>query len=218
MGWPKRIVLVRHGESEGNARGKDEQSRLLVANHRFSLTERGRKQACAVELAIRVKYGMPDVCFVSTFRRTQETLQLMFPETPSVVDSRLNELWRGIWHTMSEEAICARFPEETAIREREGWFHYRPPGGQSCQDVELSIHSFTAFLREMYDGRYVFISAHGNWLILFTRIVQSLDVEEAERRYRMKHYRNGSMAVYECSSDTLVCVEDGTIPSGVLSP
>ena len=146
MDWPKRIVLVRHGESEGNVKSLDDLSFENKANHLFALTERGRKQAEEVGKYLQANYSPFDAHFCSTFRRTRETLLLMFPKVEPVTDSRLNELWRGIRHTMPREKIIEVYPEEVAIRQREGEYHYRPPGGQSCQDVEAMIYSFITFL------------------------------------------------------------------------
>src|SRR5512142_438697 len=45
MGWPKRLVLVRHGESLGNTMTVDERATCEVSTHAYPLTPRGREQA-----------------------------------------------------------------------------------------------------------------------------------------------------------------------------
>jgi len=42
MGWPARLVLVRHAESEGNVLASHERGSLPRPSHRFELTERGQ--------------------------------------------------------------------------------------------------------------------------------------------------------------------------------
>ncbi|OGF63106.1 hypothetical protein A2926_00635 [Candidatus Giovannonibacteria bacterium RIFCSPLOWO2_01_FULL_44_40] len=208
MKWPKRVVLVRHGESEGNVRSPDDISFDDKANHEFALTEKGKQQARLTGKYVRAKYGEFDSYFCSTFRRTQETLSLLCPESVPVIDSRLNELWRGIWHTMSKEKVLTLYPEEASIREREGEYHYRPPGGQSCQDVEVMIHSFIHCLRADYVNKNVLISAHGNWMLLFWRIMLNRQPSEFESRYKGNKYKNCALAIYERVGESLCLVGD----------
>src|SRR3989338_7935183 len=203
MDWPKRIIIVRHGESEGNAISADDLSFYNKANHAFALTEQGKKQAEEIGKYLRTRYGVFDAYFCSTFRRTQETLSLMYPEAKQKIDSRLNELWRGIWHTMPEKKVIDLYSEEVIVKEREGEFHYRPPGGQNCQDVEIMIHSFIFSLKADYSNHNILVSAHGNWMLLFWRIVLDRKPAEFEYRYKNNKYKNFAISVYEQSSESM---------------
>lgn len=203
MNWPKRVVLVRHGESEGNIKSPNDISFNNKANHEFVLTDKGKQQALIAGKYLREKYGEFDSYFCSTFRRTQETLSLLYPEVSPIVDSRLNEWWRGIWHTMSPEKILTLYPEEHLIRKREGEYHYRPPGGQSCQDVELMIHSFIQSLGSDYLDKTVLISAHGKWMLLFWRIILNRHPREVESRFKESGYKNCTIVTYESDGKTL---------------
>ena len=42
MAWPKLLVFVRHGESEGNVLNADERAELEIPTHEYALTPRGR--------------------------------------------------------------------------------------------------------------------------------------------------------------------------------
>ncbi len=212
MSWPKRIVLLRHGESEGNIRSSDDISFEDKANHAFALTEKGREQARTAGMRLRGGWPEFDSYFCSTFQRTQETLSLAYPSAIPVIDSRLNELWRGIWHTMSREKVLELYPEESRIREREGEYHYRPPGGQSCQDVELMIYSFLLSLRADYAGKNVLISAHGNWMLLFWRIVCNRSPIAFESRYKGDKYKNCAIAEYDGTSAGITLIREGVLP------
>lgn len=212
MNWPKRIVLVRHGESEGNVRSPDDISFDDKANHAFVLTEKGKEQARLTGVYLRRKYGNFNSYFCSTFRRTQETLSLMYSEAEPIIDSRLNELWRGIWHTMPKEKVLALYPEEISIRKREGEYHYRPPGGQSCQDVEMMIHSLIHSLRVDHPNRDVLISAHGIWMLMFWRIILNRPPSEFELRYEKHRYKNCALSVYERDGKSLRLIVDNFVP------
>jgi len=212
MSWPKRIILVRHGESEGNIKSPDDMSFDLKANHSFTLTTKGREQAQRTGEYLHQKYGEFDSYFCSTFIRTQETLRIMYPEILPRIDSRLNELWRGVWHTMSKEKICIQYPDELMIRKREGEYHYRPPGGQNGQDVETMIHSFIQQLRFDHVNESILISSHGNWMLLFWRIMLNLKPEEFELRYNNDKYKNSAIAAYERYQGKLYLTSDNFVP------
>ncbi|MCX6744338.1 MAG: histidine phosphatase family protein [Candidatus Parcubacteria bacterium] len=212
MGWPKRIVMVRHAESEGNARGRDDESLEQIPNFKFHLTEKGIAQAQATGKYLREKFGDFKALFTSTYLRTQETLAAMYGIVPFVIDSRLNEHWRGIWHTMPKQMISEFYPQEERIAKREGWYHHRAPGGQACQDVELAIHSFNADLREFYANENVLIVCHGSWMILYARVIQQLSLAEAEHRHREKFYQNASITIYEGIGNELRVTLENFVP------
>jgi len=79
---PKRLILIRHGESQGN---QDSTIYSRVPDHAIGLTERGREQArhCGEELKNLIGKDETVICFVSPFRRSKETCDLIcnaFPE------------------------------------------------------------------------------------------------------------------------------------------
>jgi broad specificity phosphatase PhoE len=66
---PKRIILVRHGESEANL---DAGRHASVPNHKICLSEAGRRQALAVGEALRQLVGNESIqFFVSPYDRTR---------------------------------------------------------------------------------------------------------------------------------------------------
>lgn len=75
---PRRIILVRHGESEGNV---DETAYTKVPDPQIALTEKGHAEAEACGKRIRElidKDGVADwqvYFYVSPYRRTLETLR-----------------------------------------------------------------------------------------------------------------------------------------------
>lgn len=75
---PRRIILVRHGQSEGNV---DEGAYTRVADPRIRLTEKGKQEAeqCGVRIREMIeKDGADDwkvYFYVSPYQRTIETLR-----------------------------------------------------------------------------------------------------------------------------------------------
>lgn len=196
MTWPKLIVLVRHAESEGNLRTTAERAEWPVATHAYALTEQGRKQARITGVYLHDRFGSFDINYVSYYQRSKETMQIMYPAARVFEDPRLAEAQRGIWHTMTTEQVQTRWPEEIERKNREGLYHYRPPGGENSPDVEMRIHSFLGTLARDCDGRSVLIVVHGYWLILFHRLIQHFSIEEAIRRYKAATAENASVTVY----------------------
>jgi broad specificity phosphatase PhoE len=69
---PKRIILIRHAHSEGNA---DSSVYTRVPDHQVELTEIGHKQARCAGAAIKRMIGQETVrFFVSPYTRSQQTL------------------------------------------------------------------------------------------------------------------------------------------------
>lgn len=197
MAWPEKLVLVRHAESEGNLKTPDERAEWGIASHAYPLTDRGRKQAEATGHYLKNRFGDFDAYYVSYYERSKETMKIMYPEAKIYEDPRLAEAQRGIWHTMTKAQIKERFPEELARKEREGLYHYRPPGGENWPDVELRIHSFLGTLSRDYEDQKALIVVHGHWLILFQRLIHHFSIEEALERYHGRIAENASITVYE---------------------
>lgn len=80
--FPKRIILVRHGESLGNT---DETAYARIPDWKIPLTEKGVQQASELGKNIRQLIGddAPISIFVSPYKRTQQTLETMLKEMPS---------------------------------------------------------------------------------------------------------------------------------------
>jgi len=200
MSDPTLLVIVRHGESVGNVIFTDDSSSSETPNHAFALTENGRAQALHARTYLESHFPPFDAHFCSTFARTEETLRIAVPRAIPIIDSRLNELWRGVWNTLPRCHVYERYPEERAVRAREGEYHYRPPGGQSGQDVDLQIHSFLHDLRAHYQGKRVLVVGHGNWMLLFWRLIGGHPHHTYDTRYASRKYDNCELAIYRPSS------------------
>lgn len=196
MGWPALLVLVRHAESEGNIRSIEERAKYPVSTHEYALTARGREQARITGEFLRKREGGFHVYYTSYYRRSKETMQIMFPNAHTYEEPRLAEGQRGIWHTMTEAQIKKRFPGELERKEREGFYHYRPLGGENWPDIELRIHSFLGTLSRDCEGQKVVAVLHGHWLTLFQRLIHHFSIAEALDRYHNHNAENASVTMY----------------------
>lgn len=198
MGWPKRVVLVRHAESEGNVLTVEGRQGFEVATHAYDLTPKGLAQAAAARDHIETMGWVFHARYCSYYKRAIATMEVIQPDRTYDIDPRLAEAQRGMYHSMTRDAIASRFPEELVRKEREGLYHYRPWGGENWPDVELRIHSFLDALARDHEDEDVLIVCHGHWLVLWQRILDGFSVEEAVRRYHIGPVANASVTVYEC--------------------
>lgn len=216
MNWPKLLVLVRHAESVGNLKSADERADFSIPTWDYELTARGRQQAIITGKYLKRRFGKFDIYYTSYYRRSKETLALMYPEAKVYEDPRLAELQRGIWHVMTKEEIKKRFPEEIIRKKREGLYHYRPLGGESWADVELRIHSFLGTLNRDCDGQKVLVIVHGNWLILLQKLIHHFSIEEAIGRHLNKPFANASVTIYKNKNirnkSRLILIKENIIP------
>jgi len=137
---PKRIFVVRHGESLGNI---SPEVYINVPDWRISLTEEGKEQAKATGSKISHIIGEDPVFFyTSPYRRTKETLQSMVTEfeQSDIVgvreEPRLTEQQFGNFQNLDEIQICK------VERSSYGRFYYRFPQGESGFDVYTRVSTF----------------------------------------------------------------------------
>ncbi|MEV4442445.1 histidine phosphatase family protein [Streptomyces sp. NPDC049577] len=166
MGRPKRIVLLRHGESEGNV---DETVYEREPDHALSLTRAGRAQAEKAGARLRELFGDERVsAYVSPYRRTHQTF-LALGLDPRLVrvreEPRLREQDWGNWQERED------MRRQKAYRDAYGHFFYRFTQGESGADVYDRVGAFLESLwRSFEDPDHppnVLLVTHGLTMRLF---------------------------------------------------
>jgi broad specificity phosphatase PhoE len=163
---PNRIILVRHGESEGNV---DDTIYERVPDHRIGLTAKGFEQARQTGAAIReVLDGESVEVYVSPYVRTRQTLEtlgLPVAERDVRVEPRLRE---QDWANFQDPADIA---EQKELRDRYGHFFYRFTQGESGSDVYDRVSTFLESMHRNFETplapRNVVIVTHGLTMRLF---------------------------------------------------
>jgi len=163
---PNRIILVRHGESEGNL---DDTVYERVPDHRISLTPKGFQQARDTGAAIRdVLDGESVEAYVSPYVRTRQTLEalaLPLVERDVRVEPRLRE---QDWANFQDPVDIA---QQKAERDRYGHFFYRFSHGESGSDVYDRVSTFLESMHRNFETptapRNVVIVTHGLTMRLF---------------------------------------------------
>ncbi|MBI4215109.1 MAG: phosphoglycerate mutase family protein [Parcubacteria group bacterium] len=198
--YPSYIVLVRHAEAVTDPK---------IPTWDLGLTERGKKQAKFIRQSLHCDFNS---YYCSTYRRSQETMKIMYPNVQPTVDSRLNEAHWGIWNDMTEDEIAQKYQEEIARKNKYGWYHYRAIGGENWPDVELRAHSFLQTL--INNGHNSLVVGHGNWMIAFKKIVLQLSVAKVIEMHDQQYYKNASVTVYHSTEyhEELRLEKENTIP------
>jgi broad specificity phosphatase PhoE len=160
---PKRIILVRHGESEGNINKK-------VYNHKpdyaLNLTPKGIEQARAFGAKLIEICGgkKPLGIYASPFYRTRQTAKFISESFDNNIafykeDPRLREQeWSTQLRSDPKE-------QDEVNRDNYGKFYYRFSNGESCADVYDRLSTFAdTFNRDFEKDDFpenVLIVTHG---------------------------------------------------------
>uniref|UniRef100_A0A7S3EBG4 Phosphoglycerate mutase (2,3-diphosphoglycerate-dependent) n=2 Tax=Rhodosorus marinus TaxID=101924 RepID=A0A7S3EBG4_9RHOD len=136
---PKRIFLVRHGESAGNV---DRSLYRVQPDNKLELTEKGKRQAFEAGKKLKQEIGDENVLFyVSPYVRTRQTLAEML-EAGSFRDYSVMENPHLREQEFGNFQDPKKFDHYTREREACGWFYHRMPGGESGADLYTRAHLF----------------------------------------------------------------------------
>lgn len=184
---PKRIILLRHGESQGNI---DDNAYVKTPDWKVSLTEKGRQQAFDAGKQLQQIIGDSGQVFFyySPYKRTTQTLEEMCQhlkdeQMVSVREEpRISEQQFGNFQNVQEVLNCKN------ERHKFGRFYYRFPSGEAGLDVYSRVSSFiTTLVRDCHQYSHaghdlnrmnVVIVTHGLALRLFLMRWFQFSVEE----------------------------------------
>ena len=178
---PKRIILIRHGESEGNA---DPSVYNRKPDYALELSAKGLLQATRAGEELKSILKNESVFFyVSPFWRTRMTFEqiaasFQSPRFRYVEEPRLREQEWG--HLRSEEDK----KRIDADRDAYGPFYFRVPEGESCADVFDRVSDFLGTLHRDFNKQdfpeNAVIITHGMTLRLFLMRWYHWSVEKFE--------------------------------------
>lgn len=173
-----KLILVRHGESEYNAKG------LWTGWDDPILSPKGREHAR--KIGEKLKEYEIKRAFVSELRRAQDTWDIIHhhltdgdKSLPTVADKRLNERHYGKFTGQNKWQVKEQVGEEEFMKIRRA-YDYRPPEGESLEDVYMrAVPYFNSRIKPHIDKSEVIISVtHGN-----TNRALIKHIEEIEDEY-----------------------------------
>jgi broad specificity phosphatase PhoE len=164
----KRIILIRHGQSQGNA---DNAVYEETPDFAVNLTQLGREQAIAAGESVKQLIGDGSVAaYISPYYRTRQTWAGIKSAISGQVkfeheDPRLRELDFG---HLGKLEYLAKIKQE---RKSFSTFYYRIPDGESGADVFDRISTFLETLHRDFKKQdrpdNVVIVSHGLTSLLF---------------------------------------------------
>ncbi len=200
------LLLVRHGESEGNVAAAEAHSSgahqidVPARDADVRLTDLGRRQADAVGAALAAlpEQRRPQAVAVSPYTRARETARLASRraglELPTLVDERLRDRELGVLDRLTFAGVEDRYPEEAERRRWQGKFYHRPAGGESWVDVALRLRTWVADLDRAMSAERVLVVSHDVVIALLRYVCQGLDETEVLDLARDTPLRNASMS------------------------
>jgi len=169
------IYIFRHGQTEFNRDQK------FTGWLDAKLTDLGREQAQTIAGLLVDK--VINLAYQTRLSRSVETLDIVLKSHPEcrqrITDDRLIERSYGDLAGLTHQEVINGLSIGTYEQWHRG-FYDQPPGGESFADVENRVMEFIADLKTQYSGKnlVIAISAHGNSIRLFRKIMEDASIEE----------------------------------------
>ncbi|CAM4039649.1 histidine phosphatase family protein [Mesobacillus thioparans] len=162
------ILLIRHGESEGDILQVHEGRADLL------LTDHGRRQAKEMAKVVKEKY-MPEVIWSSTLKRARETAEILSTETSVRVieDDGLREFNNGVLAGLPFAEAKLRYPEPEGGRKP----HVPIEEGESKLQFRFRAETvFSRILAESEGKKRIAIVSHGGMISNLLRAFLNMPV------------------------------------------
>ncbi len=191
------LVLVRHGQSEWNAKN------LFTGWKDVNLTELGVEEARSAGEKLKKAGHHFDIAYTSNLIRAQKTLTLILEELgqgglETIRDVALNERDYGDLVGLNKAETAEKFGADQVHIWRRS-YDVAPPGGESLKDTAArTLPYFDAnILPRVLAGENVIVSAHGNSLRAIVMQLDGLSEDEVTRL----NLATGAPMIYRLNED-----------------
>lgn len=200
MSITRTLVLVRHGQSEWNAKN------LFTGWKNPDLTPLGVQEARQAGTELKKLDLLFSVGFTSALVRAQHTLSLIFEELgqsniSTIRDRALNERHYGDLSGLNKDEAREKWGEEQVRLWRRS-YDVSPPGGESLKDTVARVLPFYCqrILPPVMRGERVLVVAHGNSLRALAMVLDQLTSETVSTL----EISTGVPIVYQLNADSTV--------------
>jgi len=167
-----RLILVRHGESEWNAKG------MWTGLIDIQLSEKGKQESRLAARALKdIKI---DIAYTSPLIRAKQTLDeiisvLNYPKLETIENKALSERDYGELTGKNKWEIEKEVGEEMFLKIRRGW-NTPIKNGETLKDVYNRVISYyqSEVLPKLKIGKNVLIVAHGNSLRALVKYLENI--------------------------------------------
>ncbi len=170
-----RLLLIRHGESAGNAA-----DRIQGINDE-PLTATGRTQAAALAQRLRQGYGVRAV-YSSSLSRARETAEIIAAalDLPVIADDRLQEYDCGVVTGLCFEEVKAQYPEVARRWAEDSW--KAPIPGEEGNEVfqQRVLAAMSGIVARHGQDDTVAVVAHGGVWSIYLASLAGIDVNKRQ--------------------------------------
>tara|TARA_B100001109_G_scaffold245105_1_gene232529 strand:- start:676 stop:1308 length:633 start_codon:yes stop_codon:yes gene_type:complete len=174
----RNLILVRHGQSEWNAKN------LFTGWKDPGLTDRGVSEAKNAGKLILEQEIEFDVMYTSMLSRAQKTGDIILgilnhKEIPIIKNEALNERDYGSLAGLNKDDARKKWGEEQVHIWRRS-FDMPPPDGESLKDTADRVLPYfeTEIMPKVISGSSILIAAHGNSLRALIMKLDSISPED----------------------------------------
>jgi len=170
-----KIYLFRHGQTYYN------KNKIFTGQKDSHLTLLGKRQAKI--MAKNLKDKEIDVAFQTSLSRSKDTLKEVLKYHPEckriIIDDDMIERSYGDLEGKSHKTIIKKYGKRQFEEWHRGW-RIHPKKGESFKMVEKRVKKFIKFLIKFMKKNKVnvAISAHGNSIRLFRKIMEKASIKE----------------------------------------
>ena len=146
-----KLIMVRHGESEGNA------IRRFTTSGEAKITDLGRRQALEAAVRIKLKF-QPILVIASTFARARETGLIIAAELgiPIEYEQQFREMSLGDLAGKPYDSIA----NDPTFDPKRSWV-WRAPNGESHEDVMKRVGPVLDAVAKKYPDDEIVVVSHG---------------------------------------------------------
>lgn len=186
-----RLLLVRHGETDGNAQGRTQGLRDVPLN------AMGRQQAASV--GALVGSMLPVAVYSSPSSRARETAATIAAplDIEVAIDERLSEVDHGLLDGLTGEELAAQYGDFARRWREEDPTDIPIPGGESLGQAQQRMIAAAEAIRRAHPDQAVAVVSHN--LALHTLICHALGIPL--RAWRTFRIDLASLSVVEMRDD-----------------
>jgi probable phosphoglycerate mutase len=168
-----RVLLIRHGQSRGNAEGR------FGGHTATPLSSRGRRQADATAKALGAEGGISGI-YSSDLPRAVETARPLarITRVPVIASEAFRERSVGVMEGLTFEEAAQQHPEQYQALIRRDFDHVLLGGESYRQMLDRAATYLDEILAQHRGGRVAIFSHTGTICILTLHLMGALDAPE----------------------------------------
>lgn len=187
-----KIILIRHGQSLGNA------NKVILGHTDLDLSEQGYKQAKAT--AEHLKYEKIDKIYSSDLLRARNTAleHAKLRNIEAIYNQNLREMYVGDWENMKITDIIEKWGR--GVYEND-WFNnfgtFKFPNGESVSEGGARFYNEIYRICRENEGKTILISAHAAVIRAFWGIISGISWENLASKVPFSTNASYSVAFFD---------------------